>query len=351
MQNEIRKDYILERYAIISSERAKRPTDFAVKPSEMETGNNCPFCPGNEEKTPKADLVYLQKDSSIIKEKDTSEIRHRDWLVRCFSNLYPALSPNFKQVPPQTSKLNVSIPAYGFHEIVVESPIHDEHPHNARLKQLELAFDACLDVTKRFYSDEKIEYAQIFRNHRREAGASLSHCHTQIIAMPIIPTLVKEEFEQSRKYYEKKNECLYCKIVADEKNSPRLIYEGESFIVVAPWASIHPFEFWIIPKNHESDLLNITNQVKEDFTKTLRLSLGGLARILNDPPYNYGFHTSPKSSKDNRFYHWHLEVYPKLSTWAGFEVSTNVYINITPPKIAANTLRESLKNETNSFLP
>lgn len=350
MQNEIRRDYVLERYAIIAGERARRPTDFTVQPSERDSSTSCPFCPGNEQMTPPANLVYLPKDGGIAKEKDSNEFRHKEWTIRCFPNLYPALSPNIGESTLQDSKLNIKSSAYGFHEIVVESPDHDEHPHIARLKQLGFVFDACLDLSKEFYSSENIEYVQIFRNHRKEAGASLSHAHTQIIATPVIPPTIKEEFDKSKEYHEEEKECIYCRIIADERRGSRLIYEGESFIVIAPWASVHPFEFWILPKHHESDLFNVTDLEKLDFTKTLRVSLGGLARILNDPPYNYGFHSSPKSNRENEFYHWHLEVYPKLSTWAGFELSTGIYLNVTPPEIAAENLRESLKRELGSLL-
>lgn len=135
-------------------------------------------------------------------------------------------------------------------------------------------------------------------------------------------------------------------MIAEEAKGARLIYEGESFITIAPWASALPFEFWILPKHHESDLMNITDHEKHDLARTLRKSLGGLAEILNDPPYNYGFHTSPRTSRANEFYHWHLEVYPKLSIWAGFELSTGVYINVTPPEMAAEALRESSGKET-----
>lgn len=354
MQNEIRRDYVLERYAIIAAERAGRPTDFTAKPSESDSSKrdsdkNCPFCMGNELMTPPADLVYMPKDGGVIKEKDSNGFRQKGWAIRCFPNLYPALTPNAKALTSGYQKLNLKSPAYGFHEIVVESPNHDEHPHKARLKQLEFVLDACLELSKKFYSDPNIQYVQIFRNHKKEAGASLSHAHTQIIATPIIPPIVREEFNKSVAYYKEEGECVFCRIIADEKKGPRLIYEGESFVVIAPWASIHPFEFWIMPKSHESDLINVTDLEKQAFAKTLRISLGGLAGILDDPPYNYGFHISPVYDRENEYYHWHLEVYPKLSTWAGFELCTGMYLNVMPPETAAESLRGSLNAELGSL--
>ena len=349
MHNEVRKDYILDRYVIIAAERAKRPSDFPMKSVESNERKNCSFCPGNEQLTPPADLIYQLAGKKIVKKEDFDDIRYKGWIIRCFPNLYPALSPKAKQFLLQDSRLYISRGAYGFHEIVVESANHDEHPHKAGLNQLKFMFDACLELLKDFYNKEAIEYVQIFRNHRKEAGASLSHAHTQIIAIPMLPHVIKEEFIGSNQYYDKEKKCIYCKILAEEKSGPRIIYESEKFVAITPWASVHPFEFWILPKRHESSLLNITEPEKVDFIKTLRISLGGLANILNDPPYNYGFHISSKPNTENKSYHWHLEVYPKLSIWAGFELSTGMHINVIPPEIAAKSLREPIEKELDSL--
>jgi len=345
MPNELRKDYILDRWAIIAMERAKRPTDFLIERTEVTVQKTCPFCPGNEGLTPPATLVYLQKDGGILKDRDTNGSRRKGWLVRCFPNLYPALRSTGQEAEsPDTLLLRRG--AFGFHEIVIESPNHDEHPGIARLDQLKLAFEAQLDLLKRYYRDKRVLYVQIFRNHGREAGASLSHAHTQIMALPLIPSLIRDELKSAENYFKDQCQCAFCKIIDEEKEGPRLIFESTSFFVFAPWASIHPFEFWILPKRHESSLLEIQDSEKKDFVKTLRVSLGGLSKLLNDPPYNYGFHTTPKARDEHEEgYHWHLEVYPKLATWAGFELSTGMYINTVSPEMAAESLRRCVRIE------
>lgn len=345
MQNQIRKDYILNRWVIIAVERAKRPTDFHTEQTEVSSQKACPFCQGNESMTPLATLIYRQKDGEIVKDKDTPNTRHKDWLVRCFPNLYPALSSNLQKIE-QTDGLLQGVRGYGFHEIIVESPNHQEHPGVAKPEQLYLAFEAQLDLLKKFSDDENVKYVQIFRNHRREAGASLSHTHTQIIASPLIPTLISDELQSSENFFKDHHDCLFCDIIDKEKNSPRKIFESENFIVFAPWASIYPFEFWIFPKEHQSTLINIEKSEKLDFIRTMRSSLGGLSKLLNDPPYNYGFHIAPSSREDyNETYHWHLEIYPKLATLAGFELSTGMYINTASPEMVAESLRECVKDE------
>ncbi len=346
MRNEIRKDYLLDRRVIIAAERARRPIDFKTKPAEPELGRTCPLCPGNERMTPPAVLLYLRGDGGVRRDKDTDGVRHTGWLVRCVSNLYPALRPDAKELPSSDKKSLRRERAVGFHLVVIESPDHDEHPGNARLGQLRLAIDAQLELMGELSAHKFVDYVQVFRNHGREAGASLSHAHTQIMTTPTVPGNVADEMKAAESYHEEEEMCAYCAILEQEKASARLVHESSEFIVIAPWASIHPFEFWILPKRHRSSILEITNSEKDDLARTLRLSLGGLARLLNDPPYNYGFHTIPKpNGEESDYYHWHLEVYPKLSVWAGFELSTGMYINVTSPELAAEELRRAVANE------
>ena len=137
MSNQIRKDYILDRWVIIASERAKRPTDFSGRPPRSAEVKACPFCPGNEKMTPPAYLLYVPSEGGIRTEKDSDERRIENWLVRCISNLYPALTPR-KQIALVEDKLLRRRDGVGAHGVIIESPNHDEHPGNARVKQIEL---------------------------------------------------------------------------------------------------------------------------------------------------------------------------------------------------------------------
>ncbi|MEM3955124.1 MAG: DUF4921 family protein [Candidatus Bathyarchaeia archaeon] len=341
--NELRRDYIIDRWVVIASQRRKRPTDFIVERPRERRSAECPFCPGNENSTPPASLVYLlSSDGSIRRDEDRGEERHKNWIVRCFPNLYPAFSPiKLESMSNIQGKFeHVRLDALGYHEVLVESPNHDEHPSVARVGQLIHAINALKDRTKFFMEKDFVKYVSIFRNHGASAGASLSHAHMQIIAMPIIPKIVFEEYSASKRYYEDNGRCIFCDIMVKERGTERLIYENNAFMVFAPWASINPFEFWIFPKRHQSTIIDMRDDDVKDFAVTLRLCLGGLRGLLNDPPYNLGFHMMP-----GEHYHWHVEVYPALSIWAGFEKSTGTYINIVPPEEAARCLRESLESE------
>jgi len=346
LPNELRRDYVLNRYTIIASARMRRPTDFAIPP-KVETGETCPFCPGNERSTPPADLLLIPTDGGVTLSKDSDGERKSDWRVRCFRNLYPATEPS-TEVPLPSEPLRSLQVAYGYHEIIVESPDHEEHPGQARVEQLQLSLEAAFILMRRFLEDGRVRYVQFFRNHRREAGASLSHAHSQMIALDSVPRNVREELEGFEKHRKAGGRCVYCEIVKEERGSPREVLENEDFLVLAPWASITPFEVWILPRRHEADLLRAKKVEVAHLAKTLRSTLGALSKLLGDPPYNYGFHTAPRGL-DGSDYHWHLEVYPKLSVWAGFELSTGVYINVTPPEVAARSLREPVEDEWTSL--
>jgi UDPglucose--hexose-1-phosphate uridylyltransferase len=347
--NEIRRDYLLDRWVVIATERKKRPSDFAKKLEPAEHGN-CPFEPGNEDKTPAAQLVYLKgKGNATKKAKDADGFRHKDWLVRCFPNLFPAFSPPEAGVQRVRVKVNRSLlNAVGAHEVIVESPNHGEHPGIAPLSQLVLVVDAYLERLKALTAKRYIKYVSVFRNHGLEAGASLSHAHSQIIATPSVPRTVREELIASRKAWKSTDECVLCKIIKEERESPRFIWENEGFSVFAPWASVNPLEFWILPRKHQGSPLEMEKKMCKDLAVAFRVCLGGLNTLLSDPPYNYGFHIAP-DAESNEFYHWHVEVYPKLSVWAGFEKSTGIYINTVPPEDAAASLREAAEKEQNAL--
>jgi UDPglucose--hexose-1-phosphate uridylyltransferase len=341
INNEVRKDYLLNRWVVVAKERNKRPSDFAKKEILKHEGI-CPFCPGNEQMTPPAKLVYISENGALKKEKDQNGFRYKNWLVRVIPNLYPAFSPpnkvnTFKESP------NL-IDAIGHHEVIVESPNHNEHPGIARILQLKKVVTAYIDRLDSLSKKSYIKHIEIFRNHGRDAGASLSHAHTQLIATPIIPPILEEESKASREYWEKNNECIFCDLLKKELSSPRFIWENNDFGVFSPYASVHPFEFWIVPKNHNSNMINISNNEIDELVKVMRICLGGLRSLLNDPPYNFGFH-SLLSENEKRSYHWHLEVYPKLAIWAGFEKSTGIFINAVSPETAAAELRSAFKAE------
>lgn len=340
--NEMRKDYLLNRWVVIARQRRRRPTDFVKKEVKREVGE-CPLCPGNEHMTPPAVLVYQRSHNEIKKAKDENGSRQKNWLIRCIPNLYPAFtSPQGGERFEAKGDFEL-VRATGHHEVLVESPRHGEHLGAARLPQLRYVIDAYIDRLREHCAKPYVRYVSIFRNHGLEAGASLSHAHTQLITTPTTPRIVEEELRASREAWKKNNSCIFCELLEKEAASPRFIWENNYFAVFAPWASVHPFEFWLFPKEHQCSLLDLTETEVKALAEALRVNLGALNRLLKDPPYNFGFHQMTREACDH--YHWHLEVYPRLSIWAGFEKSTGMFINVVSPEDAAENLREAALEE------
>jgi UDPglucose--hexose-1-phosphate uridylyltransferase len=291
--------------------------------------------------TPPAVMLYLEENGRIKTTVDPQNVeRPKNWLIRCIPNLYPAFSP-----PKKTEDATNIIKtgnfgcAIGHHEVLIESPIHNEGPADAELSQLEHLVNAYIDRLKELSAKPYTKYVSIFRNYGPEAGASLSHAHSQIISTPIIPTTIQEELNASKAFYKKNKKCIFCDIIEKETKGPRLILENEHFLVFTPYASIAPMEFWITPKRHSPNMLTLTKSEISSFAQTLKTSLKALKDLVNDPSYNFGFHLAINKDAQS-YYHWHLEVFPQLAIWAGFEKSTGIYINTVTPETAAESLRK-----------
>lgn len=341
MKNELRKDYLLDRWVVYAPGRAKRPADFIVSRSKAET-KICSFCPGNENLTPPAKLLYVLEENKILRSRDVDEKRRSDWSVRCIPNLYPAFQSigtaewgkEQGRFPYMKSK------AVGVHEIIIESPDHEGHPHLAEDKQIALWLQAAIERVGKL--NAKWANVALFRNHGREAGASIAHAHSQIIATPLVPSRIDDERKAMRKFHDETGHCAICKISSAEAKTERCIVNGENFTVITPWASIFPFEFWIIPRRHTRTVVDLTLDEVRSLARTIKISFRALANLLSDPPYNMIFHSSPSKSPSS--FHWHIEVYPKLNVHAGFELGTGMYINTQTPESSAEALMATVGN-------
>jgi len=337
--NEIRRDYLLNRWVVIATERSRRPSDLKKEKVQTKTGS-CPMCPGNESMTPPAVMVYLKSAEGVKKTRDSDGERHRNWLVRCIPNLYPAFSPPEGRISQgEILKRSDCAIAVGHHEVLIESPKHDGHPADSSTSQLTLVVDAYVERLRELARKPYVKYISIFRNHGLEAGASLSHAHSQIIATPMVPRIIREEIGSSKEFWNKNRRCIFCDIIEKEADGPRFVLENSKFTVFTPYASIYPIEFWIVPRKHETTPLRLSRDERRTLAATMKTCLGALKTLVSDPPYNYGFHLA-LNDEAREYYHWHIEVYPKLATWAGFELSTGMYINTVTPESAAASLRE-----------
>jgi UDPglucose--hexose-1-phosphate uridylyltransferase len=327
--SEIRKHYFLREYCIIAEERAKRPSDFAgaAEDSQKNNSEHCVFCGRNEEKTPPATAVY--KNGEIF--ADTGENRIRNWDFRCFPNLYPALTP---ASPFQESceKDPEVIPGFGFHEVIVESPAHGKKLEDFSDTEISGLMKVYRDRVCHYAENEKISYVSLFKNSGKAAGASQNHPHSQLIALPVCPQVMERELAAIRD----SQKCPYCVLIEKEKNSPRLIIENSGFIAFAPYYSTVPFEVWILPKKHLSFLGDLSPELLFALGEILRAVLRTYKKVHENLPYNHMFYQLFGTPE----YHLNLRLLPRLSTAAGFEFNTGIYINSVSPEKAASYLKE-----------
>jgi UDPglucose--hexose-1-phosphate uridylyltransferase len=221
--------------------------------------------------------------------------------------------------------------ARGFHEVIVESPDHESDPSRFIRRDLERLVSVYKDRYLHYISLAGVEYVSIFKNWGRAAGASLSHTHTQLVALPIVPPILKREMEA----ISSAPRCPYFSLVEREATSDRLIFENDRFVLIAPFSSEVPYETWVLPKKHASDLEGLSSADLQDLAQVLGEALERLDRLLIGPPYNYTIRQLP-----DRRYHLNIRIQPAISTMAGFEKNTGIFINTVPPEVAAKELRE-----------
>jgi UDPglucose--hexose-1-phosphate uridylyltransferase len=329
--SEWRKDPIVDRWVVIATERSKRPSNYkGIK--EEKSSNECPLCVGNEKETPPEIIAYREQGTS----RDTP-----GWWLRVVPNKFPAVDIN-DQPYLQERGVYQFMQGLGAHELIIESTKHEPGLDTQSVKQIEEVIwgwrDRSLDLRK----DQRLKYIQIFKNTGRAAGASLEHTHSQLIATPQIPSDIRAEIAGMNEYNARHNRCALCDIIAQElREGERLIAENEHFVCFAPFASRFPFETWIVPNEHQSDFGQIRVQQVQDLAVMLKSVLRKMNVMIENIPYNMVLHTSPVNVPDYLGdYHWHLEILPRLTTMAGFELGTGYFINPTPPEMAAQAFRE-----------
>ena len=329
---ELRKDPITGRWVIIATDRAKRPNDFIRQPvPPAQPGAVCPFDAGHENKTPPEVLAY----------RDGTGRDQPGWRVRVVPNKFPVLGIE-GALNRQGEGMYDKMSGIGANEVIIETPDHSATLSDMPEQQIAEVLKAFKDRINDLKRDRRFRYIILFRNYGESAGASLEHPHSQLIALPVIPSVVKEEVDASREFHEAKERCIFCDIIHEESSAgARLISETDRFTVLAPYAPRFPFETWILPKQHSSHYEDSEPALLDNLAWVLRSTMRKIDKVLERPAYNFIVHSAPVQEAPLAYYHWHIEIIPKLTRVAGFEWGTGFYINPTPPEEAARFLREA----------
>ena len=330
---DLRKDPVTGRWVIISTLRQKRPSDFQVEPVTTRPDDLCPFCEGHESKTPPEILAY----------RNGSQPNSDGWDVRVVPNKFPALRVE-GNLDREGEGLFDRMNGIGAHEVIIETPTHGETLTTMSEAAIEKVFWAWRDRVFDLKRDVRLRHIVIFKNHGGAAGASLEHSHSQLIALPIVPREMKEELYGSKRHFQIKERCVFCDIVRQETRSGlRIIAESADFVAIAPYAPRFPFETWFLPKRHRARFEEATQSEFASLARILKDILLRMNKTLLTPAYNLIVHSAPLQDEPGAgdFYHWHVEVMPKLTRVAGFEWGTGFYINPTGPEEAAEVLRKT----------
>ncbi len=331
MTGEIRQNKATRQWVIFAPARGRRPKDFAEQAQERaerpEHDPDCPFCPGQEERLP-----------GILMEQ--ARASGEDWQTRVVPNKFPALTPEAGNTERRREGIYRTMPSFGRHEVIIESPRHD-------LDMATLSPEA-VEVVIETYHRRYVELMRtlrnmlviIFRNHGPQAGTSLIHPHSQLVVTGVVPQHVRLRELEAQRYFDAWGRCVFCDILDHELQAgTRVVYENGSFVAFVPFAAEVPFELWIMPEQHQADFGSIPTAMQGELAHALHGVLGMLRERLHDPDYNYVLRTAPQYKAGEPHLHWYVQVQPRLTKQAGFEIGSGMRINPSLPEDDAAFLR------------
>ncbi|MDK2932839.1 MAG: UDPglucose--hexose-phosphate uridylyltransferase [Clostridiales bacterium] len=310
--SQFRRDVVTGEWMIIAQERVGRPYQFG----EQDDKSLCPFCPGNEHMTPN-EIMRIENDG--------------EWELRVVPNKYPAVCAQDGLMYENTLFYS-TCEATGIHEVVIETRFHSEALHHLNTDKI---FDVLSVYKKRFIELSQlndIKYVQIFKNHGKNGGASLRHSHSQIVALPFVPQRIEQEMEGALKYYQNEGRCIFCDIIKKELDCrERMICRNDHFVAVASFAPRFSYEMWMIPLEHQEMFCFASDQILMSLADIFKNTMQMMIKTLGEFPYNLVLHTAPYKFTGN-YYHWHIELVPRVSHHAGFEIATGTCITTISPE-------------------
>lgn len=306
MNSEIRKDYIQEKYVIIAPRRSKRTHNVErLERLRPLPKGPCVFCPEKIEK------------ELILEKVDTK----KPWDILVLKNKFPAVTLDNPK-------------AYGKQEVIVETPDHIKELEDLSVNHIVRLLEVYAKRTKKISQNKKIEYILIFKNNGGRAGASLQHAHSQIFATSFLPPHLFDKSQKTQEYKLKHGRCVYCDVIKKEAKGPRLIWQDKYMIAFCPWASIHNYEVWIIPKRHLDNITALNKQERLSMARVLKKILEKIDQL--DLSYNFYFHQVIHDEDQ----HLYMKITPRGSYWAGVEIGSGVVINPIAPEEAARFYRD-----------
>ncbi|MFQ5846531.1 MAG: galactose-1-phosphate uridylyltransferase [Candidatus Methylomirabilales bacterium] len=327
----IRHDPTTKEWVIIATERGERPHDFKKEDRARVLSlrePSCPFYSGNEAKTPLEILRIPDREGD-------------GWAVRVVPNKFAALTAQGEPRTREDGPLFREMDGVGHYEVIIETPIHNQFLPLMEDSEVEQVVHAYRERYLALRQDKRVKLILIFKNHGEAAGTSLEHPHSQLVATPVLPASIRHRYDVAIQYDTATGRCLHCDIVeAERKAGERVVFETDDFLVFHRFVSGSPYETWIAPKRHRPSFGQIMLEECQALAVVLKTTLTRLGNALNDPDYNFVIYTAPVGDEEREYYLWHIQILPRLTTVAGFEIGSGMRINIAKPEETAMFVRE-----------
>ncbi len=333
--SELRQDPTTKAWVILAPERAKRPQSKPrVRPADElpSFDSSCPFCPGNEEMTPPEVFRLPMSDKGT------------PWEVRVVPNRFAALTPGENGDIVEEARLFRKMDGIGAHEVIVETPSHNLPMALMSYEQVEKVLIAYQERYNALKKEKHLKFITIFKNHGWASGTSLVHPHSQIVATPIVAPSYHHQFDIAHEYYIDRGRCLYCDLLAGElEKNKRIVVKTEQFVVFHPYASHAAYETWIMPRGHCASFGIFPATYMNQLATALKNVLLCLYESLDNPAFNLMVDSTLTEDEEDPYYHWHIRIVPRLTTIAGFEMGSGIYISTALPEDTASQMQSCFK--------
>ena len=340
---QIRRDPLTGDTVLMASQRLARPSDF-VTLAHAQRDVDCPFCPENEAETPLPRCDYPASGNKNATHADADPSADVSWLARVVPNRYPAVEPS-----------------RGRHLVVIESPRHVSTWAELTCEERLQTLSAYQDQLSR-NEEAGLAYTQIFKNCGADAGASIIHSHSQILATPFIPPRIEVRVRGASDYYQRTQRCFFCDLTREEMDGDlaNVVCESTHFVAVCPEFSRFPHETWLLPKQHQCQFKGLTREMLSELATMMGQVTKAFQAVIPQAAYNWMLQTAPHAEAEEagagfahleESYHWHLEMFPRLAKLGGYELATGGFINIVNPSDAAEQLAANHPQHTAQPVP
>jgi UDPglucose--hexose-1-phosphate uridylyltransferase len=330
---ELRTDPITGRIVAVDLGPFRRRDDFDLEPVRLQDAPaQCPLCEGRE----------ADAGAEILAWREGGPANVPGWSVRVVPNRNPMLKIEGR-LGVRSDGLFESRDGLGAHEVIVETPIHDQPLHMLHADRLWRVLWAWRTRIQDLKRDTRFASIVIFKNHGRSSGARLDHSHSQLAAYPLIPPVLAEKIHGAARHLSINGTCVFCDLLAQELHlRHRIICDQDAVLAIAPYASRVPFETWLIPRDHSPRFEEATDETLQAMAATFRTVMARIDWALERPAYNLVLHTAPLSRDADSAFHWHLEILPRVTRVSGLEWGTGLHRNPVPPEEAAAALRAAI---------